>query len=79
MSDVKFNNSADYKKIKDIENEGPQQKSDYDILMVTLPMSAVASTDICNFSSVSNMVIIIVSLLIMLLVLYITDITYVPT
>ena len=49
-------------------------EDDKDILMVTMPVGAVVSKSIWEFSRVTFMVIVIITLLMILLVLYVTDV-----
>lgn len=65
--------------VKQVQLQEPLKvtKSDEDekdILMVTMPVGAVVSKSIWEFSRVTFMVIVIITLLMILLVLYVTDV-----
>lgn len=68
--------------VKQVQLQEPLKvpKSDEDekdILMVTMPVGAVVSKSIWEFSRVTFMVIVIITLLIILLVLYVTDVPFI--
>ena len=65
--------------VKQVQLQEPLKvpKSDEDekdILMVTMPVGAVVNKSIWEFSRVTFMVIVIITLLMILLVLYVTDV-----
>jgi hypothetical protein len=69
-------NVVKYNKIQEHKNLADEQSDEHekDILMVTMPVGAVVSKSIWEFSRVTFMVIIIITLLMILLVLYVTDV-----
>ena len=74
---VKYNdNIVKYNKIQEHKNLADEQsdEDEKDILMVTMPVGSVVSKSIWEFSRVTFMVIVIITLLMILLVLYVTDV-----
>ena len=77
MNVIKYNNNTvKYNKIQEHKNLADEQSDEHekDILMVTMPVGAVVSKSIWEFSRVTFMVIVIITLLMILLVLYVTDV-----
>jgi hypothetical protein len=61
-------------KLQELLKVPKSDEDEKDILMVTMPVGAVVSKSIWEFSRVTFMVIVIITLLIILLVLYVTDV-----